>query len=256
MSNRRPSRRFFVVYGTVLLVFVSSGMGLVCRQHQMAQADAFYQAVAPSVPSLRTPELESKSESELELESESESESEPCFPEKEKPPEKSRQLLSLSEKYPDMVGWLTMDGTPVDYPVVQCGDNRYYLNHLPDGSYNTAGSIFMDYRCTGDSGNLILYGHNMRNGSMFGSLKLYEDAVYLEEHREFSLFTAEEELRCRITLVSRVRADDERVYAPEQPENTGRIVTLSTCTGLVPTERLIVQAVILQSDTQNEIPKS
>lgn len=230
MSKRRPGWRFVMLYGAVLLVFVASGMGLVWRHSQMAQAAAFYQAAVRPVIAFSSLEVVSETVSEAE------------------PPEKSRQVLSLQEEYPDIAAWLSIEGTPVNYPVVRCEDNQYYVNHLPDGSYNAAGSIFMDYRCTDDSDNLILYGHNMGDGTMFGSLKNYEAETYLKEHREFSLFTAEEELRCRIISVRRVRADDETVYAPKQPESTGRTVTLSTCTGIVRTERLIVQAVILEEN--------
>ena len=72
----------------------------------------------------------------------------------------------LTAEYPDIVGWLYCEGTPINYPVVQSKDNLRYLRRLPDGSYNAAGSLFADYRCkeVAASGNYIIYGHNMKNG--------------------------------------------------------------------------------------------
>lgn len=71
----------------------------------------------------------------------------------------------LTAEYPDTVGWLYCEGTPINYPVVQSKDNLRYLRRLPDGSYNAAGSLFADYRCkeVAASGNYIIYGHNMKN---------------------------------------------------------------------------------------------
>lgn len=74
----------------------------------------------------------------------------------------------LLAQYPNAVGWLYCEGTPINYPVMQSDDNDYYLRRLPDGTYNTAGSLFADYRCgkLGESNNYIIYGHNMKNGTM------------------------------------------------------------------------------------------
>lgn len=81
----------------------------------------------------------------------------------------------LMAKYPDVVGWLYCEGTPINYPVMQSDDNNYYLRRLPDGNYNILGSLFADYRCgeIGDTNNYIVYGHNMKNGTMFSSLTKY-----------------------------------------------------------------------------------
>ena len=89
-------------------------------------------------------------------------------------------LLSLN---PDSVGWLEINNTKINYPVVKGDDNNYYLSSNFYGEEDPAGSIFMDYRNQLDEldKNLILYGHNMKDGSMFGTLKQYIDQVYFTE---------------------------------------------------------------------------
>lgn len=90
----------------------------------------------------------------------------------------------LKKENEEVVAWIRIEGTAVNYPVVQGTDNEYYLSHLYNKKYNISGSIFGDYRNNIDfsSDNMVLYGHNMKNGSMFGSLKKYKDQKYVEEH--------------------------------------------------------------------------
>lgn len=98
------------------------------------------------------------------------------------------QLLA---RYPNAVGWLYCEGTPINYPVMQSDDNDYYLRRLPNGTYNTAGSLFTDYRCgeIGETNNYIIYGHNMKNGTMFSSLTKYKSQSYYDEHPVLYLYT-------------------------------------------------------------------
>ena len=100
------------------------------------------------------------------------------------------QLLA---QYPNAVGWLYCEGTPINYPVMQSDDNDYYLRRLPDGTYNTAGSLFADYRCgeIGETNNYIIYGHNMKNGTMFSCLTKYKSQSYYDEHPVLYLYTPE-----------------------------------------------------------------
>lgn len=77
---------------------------------------------------------------------------------------------ALKEMNPDVVGWLQVPGTVVNYPVFQTGDNDYYLDHAPDQSYSIGGSVFLDFDCTSPGmvdTQTIVYGHHMRNGSQF-----------------------------------------------------------------------------------------
>ncbi|MBE6151355.1 MAG: class B sortase [Firmicutes bacterium] len=93
----------------------------------------------------------------------------------------------------DVVGWIVIEGTQVNYPIVQGKDNSYYLNHSFDKSWSSLGSIFMDYRSTNDFSdyNTFIYGHHTKNGSMFGELYKYMDATFYKEHPFFYLYSPE-----------------------------------------------------------------
>lgn len=100
--------------------------------------------------------------------------------------------FSILEKInPDVVAWITAEDTEIDYPVVLGTDNDYYLRHLFTGERNKLGAIFMDYRNHGDFSdkNTILYGHNMKDGSMFSSLTKYKDQSYYDSFPTMVLYT-------------------------------------------------------------------
>ena len=84
----------------------------------------------------------------------------------------------------DVIGWIRIEGTPVDYPVVQAADDVYYLTRDAEKNENVKGAIFLDYHCDPVSlkGNNILYGHHMKDGSMFAALVEYEDENYFNSH--------------------------------------------------------------------------
>lgn len=90
-------------------------------------------------------------------------------------------LYNLNKR---LIGWLKIDDTIIDYPVLQTTDNEYYLDHNFDQEYDKNGSIFMDYQCTlyPRSTNLIIYGHHMKSGKMFGSLQQFAKESYYQEH--------------------------------------------------------------------------
>ncbi len=96
---------------------------------------------------------------------------------------RAKSLLAIND---DVVGYINIDGTDVDYPVVQCGDNSYYMDTDIYGNYLDSGSIFMDYRDifvpdeSKQSPQIVLYGHNMLNGTKFTSLHNYrkDDSFY------------------------------------------------------------------------------
>ena len=79
----------------------------------------------------------------------------------------------LKEKNPDTIAWIKVNGTNIEYPVVKTNDNDFYLNHSFDKSYNSGGWVFMDYKNIGDGSdkNVVIYGHNRRDGGIFGTLK-------------------------------------------------------------------------------------
>ena len=108
----------------------------------------------------------------------------------------ARTLSQLTEINPDFAGWITIEGTAVDYPVVRGPDNDVYISTLFTGWTNPSGSIFMDYRCEqGFNGSVcILYGHNMRDGSMFAALSHYLDPLFLTSHPFVTITTPEGEI--------------------------------------------------------------
>lgn len=161
---------------------------------------------------------------------------------------------ALREKNGDVVAWLYCPDTPINYPVVQAEDNDYYMHRLLDGRKSYPGTLFMDFRNADDFSdwNSVIYGHNMRNGSMFGTLQHYKNRPYLESHSEIYLLTPE----CNYVidvLAGFVTPNDSELYNalhPEDGEKEGllkawlkdaglapqdypapeaRLVTLSTC---------------------------
>ena len=98
---------------------------------------------------------------------------------------------AMRESFPDIVAWIQSYGTVINYPIVQGDDNDYYLHHLPDGTKNDMGSIFLDFRNSTNfsDNNILIYGHNMKSGDMFGSLKNYSNQQYYEQHDSMMIFT-------------------------------------------------------------------
>ena len=163
------------------------------------------------------------------------------------------QLLSVNS---DIVGWLRIRALDISYPVVQGKDNDYYLHLTFEKTDNFAGCLFVNSYNMGDftDQNTIIYGHNMKNGSMFGKLKNFNDPEVFKKSRYFWIFTPDFIYQYRIFSASVVDktgltyqisfTDDEfdqfisRAYSNSVVDNQDvtvtkedRIVTLSTCTG-------------------------
>lgn len=104
---------------------------------------------------------------------------------------------ALTEINNDAAAWLYSPDTPIDYPVMRADDYEWYLRHLPDGTYNANGALFLDYNSSPDfTGRLsIVYGHNMKSEKMFGSLAKYKQQSYFEAHPYLYLYTEAENYR-------------------------------------------------------------
>lgn len=104
---------------------------------------------------------------------------------------KDVDFTSLKKINKDTVGWLECEGTKVDYPIVKGNDNDYYLHHNIKKEDSLSGTIFMDYRNNKDFKDdvTVLYGHNMRNDSMFGSLSEYDNQSYYNKHSKMYYHT-------------------------------------------------------------------
>lgn len=109
----------------------------------------------------------------------------------------------LEKINPDIVGWLNISGTKVDYPVVRTNDNSFYLIHNFEKQPSNHGSIFMDFRNMGDlkTKNNIIYGHNMKDGSMFQQLMNFKDKSYFESHPIIEFDTLTEPIKWQIFSV-------------------------------------------------------
>ena len=98
-------------------------------------------------------------------------------------------FAKLKQKNSDAIAWIKVNGTDIDFPVVKGTDNSYYLTHNFDKEKNKAGWIFADYRnkFDGTDKNIIIYGHNMKNGSMFASLKdVIKEEWYNNENNKYA----------------------------------------------------------------------
>ena len=125
------------------------------------------------------------------VESQAESSAPEESTEAQEPQEETRNLSRLFEQNADCIGWVCIPGTAVDYPLMHTPeDSEKYLRKDFYGAYSVSGVPFLDGRCSQESANLIIYGHNMNNGTMFGSLKNYTDASYYAEHPTIELETA------------------------------------------------------------------
>lgn len=102
------------------------------------------------------------------------------------------KFADLYQMNPDFVGWITIEDTKVDYPVMQCLDeNEYYIHRNFDKTYDGSGLPFLDYRCDiqAPTSNLLIYGHNMKAGTMFAQIMKYDDQDFYQEHPVFTFDT-------------------------------------------------------------------
>lgn len=94
---------------------------------------------------------------------------------------------ALTQINKDAVGWLAMPGTDISHPIAQANDNTFYLQHGFEGERSARGCVFMDCGNSADDRHIVLYGHHMKDGSMFGTLPLYEDPAFYELHSDITL---------------------------------------------------------------------
>lgn len=182
-------------------------------------------------------------------------------------------LSKLISQNQDTVGWIHVSNTNIDYPVVQSTDNDFYLNHSFDKSQNSAGWVFADYRsnCSNLGYNTVIYGHNRKDQSMFGSLQTVlkeewytnEDNLYVhfstvnEDHvyRIFSTFVCNDEHVNAYTQTDFSNEQEFKNYLQKlvncssrdyetDISETQQIITLYTCYG-INNQRLLVCAALV-----------
>lgn len=122
--------------------------------------------------------------------------------------EEYKMLYSLNQK---LIGWVKIDDTYIDYPVLQTSNNDYYIDHNFDQEEDRNGSIFLDAECTilPRSTNLILYGHHMRSGRMFGQLNKYSSQSFYEDHKLIQFDTIYERGTYEVMFVFRSKVYEE-----------------------------------------------
>ena len=156
-------------------------------------------------------------------------------------PAAERNIQALITENADCIGWLSIDGTNISYPVMHTpSDPQKYLRRNFYGKYSQSGVPFLDGRCDLQSSNLIIYGHNMRNGTMFSDLKRYVDRDFLNAHRTVKFEAADGVQTFIVTEVLKTNTSDawyDRIAAED-----GRQLILSTCYGSGKDGRLLIIA--------------
>ena len=151
---------------------------------------------------------------------------------------------ALKQINSDIVAWIRIPGV-LDYPVVQGTDNSYYLHHTFRKEYNIAGSIFLDSRNAADfsDGKNIIYGHNMRDGSMFHVLRKFQDLDFYQANREIWLYLPGGSVEVyEIVGCEEVKVAGE-VYELQSGKAEDKELILSTCSSS-PNRRVILMGCI------------
>lgn len=184
-------------------------------------------------------------------------------------------FAALQQQNPDVYAWIQVPGTEVDYPILQSSnDNTYYLNHTIDGEEKKEGAIFTEnYNTkTFEDPNTVIYGHDMKNGSMFQSIHKYMDRSFFDNNRDIVIYMPDQILHYKIFaayltdnrhllmnynfwskdeyqqyLNSIFSMRDMNAFIDTSTEVTteDKIITLSTCYAGISTQRYLVQAVLV-----------
>lgn len=181
----------------------------------------------------------------------------------------------LLEMNSDVVGWIRFDEpSEINYPVVQGRDNEEYLKRTFEANTNKLGTLFVDVNNPGDfSGrNTFIYGHNMKNGSMFAQLLKYKDDSFYKEHPYFYIYTPDGKVRTYEIFSAGVVKDTSDSYIMDYADDAAfqsyidyikqqsayptsaevttasKIVSLSTCTNVRDDERFLVHGVMIKEE--------
>lgn len=185
---------------------------------------------------------------------------------------------ALKQRNPDAYAWITVPGTPIDYPILQSpDDNSYYLTHTIDHEEKTEGAIYTEnYNSTDfEDPNTLIYGHDMRNGTMFRSLLEYQDREFFDKNREIIIYTPDAIRHYKIFaaypydnrhILLSFDFSDKSVYrqylenifsirdmnayidTSVEVDTDDKIITLSTCYGAQREMRYLIQAVLTDTE--------
>lgn len=156
-------------------------------------------------------------------------------------PAAERNIQALITENADCIGWLSIDGTSISYPVMYTpSEPQKYLRRSFYGQYSQSGVPFLDGRCSMVGGNLIIYGHNMKNGTMFSDLKRYVDRDFLNAHRTVKFETADGVQTFIVTEA--LKTNISNAWYNRITSEDGRHLILSTCHGSGKDGRLLIIA--------------
>ena len=241
-----------------LVVLASGGYMLGQRAAEYAEGDEAYSVLEEYLRFPETWQVADESDGTQQAEAQEEQSGAP-----------SVDFVALSRINPDIVGWLYCEGTAINYPVVQGGDDVYYLDHLFNGTRNANGCLFLDSRVDASFSSLhsIIYGHHMRSGAMFAALDGYKRQSYYNAHPDMLLLTPDATYEVRL-LAAYVAAPSESAWevsfssdqeirswvdaaiarstfeSKVKPAPGDRFLTLSTCSYEFGNARFLVIGVI------------
>lgn len=174
-------------------------------------------------------------------------------------------LQELQKINPDVRGWLTVDDTHIDYPVVQGKTDMEYVNKDVYGEFSLSGSIFMDSRNSADFSDnyTLIYGHHMANGAMFGDITGFVEQKYFDAHKTGRLYFPDGKSH-EITLYACVETDayDELIYQPDSWDETNMASLLSYIQqqavqfrdiGITPEDTLIGLSTCAEAETNGRV---
>ncbi len=179
----------------------------------------------------------------------------------------------------DVTGWIYCQDTPINYPVVHGADNDYYLTHNYDGTSSASGSIFVEAenRPGFVDSNTIIYGHHMKNGSMFASLDQWADQAYYEEHPVMWLLTPEQDYKIILFggYTTSASSDTYTIFegpgaeldaylekcrgqsdflAETETDGEAHYVLLSTCAYVFDNARYVLHGILVPVDSAGGVP--
>lgn len=182
-KNREKNKKLLVILLVIFLILIAGCIGyLICNKISESKNKAIYEEIDTNI------DISDIEEDKIITEN-------------------MKKVISLKQDNEDVKGWIQIEGTIINYPILQTNDNKYYLNHNYKKEKSKYGSIFAKDVCdiTDNNSNMIIYGHNMKNGQMFNNLLKYKDEAFYNEHKTIKIATENEESEYSIVAVFKSR---------------------------------------------------
>ena len=219
-SGKSSQERIFQIAIVVLgILFCTAAVKIVIHYHDMHKSEDYAQKLQEAV--MQQPDAETADASGSVEEKDAADSAEMI-----RIPEQI-DFVPLQQISTDAKAWIFSPGTRINYVIAQAQDKDYYLHRLLDGTEARAGTLFVDYCNQGDFSdwNTIVYGHHMKNGTMFGSLKNYKEQKYYESHPVIYLYTPEQNYKVELLAAYTTNIDDCIYTIPDTREERDSIVS-------------------------------